>query len=389
MTGRELNLGDDGGRPHPPEQPQLPSLREVSPAEQRSREYIHSIGRDMIFGRQSPGQVFEGVMNLAEDDSQRRMILSQLRLSEQDQMEYVVVLKTIACSQHLGLLDATLDALQSARQDGNLPTEKMRDLLLIGVEFSQSTRRWSTEDIAQMKRDIGYIDAHAPIEDTLLPERDDDVGAGLIRGKFEQSLQKHRTFLPMLSNDWLIGRVSFSDKLERLISSQNTDVARLRVLDELDKSMHVPQDYAAVLQTLDYAQLRGMLNESLNALSSASGEGEVDIGLMNELVRVGVPFNRSTMKWDMRNIEFQQDILLGGTGYGPDVRIKDDIPYIRTKTQLRQTLRRWEITELPVKDEGMVPVEKAPEPNLRARYLEEYRRRRGEERRQHRMLDQI
>jgi hypothetical protein len=198
--------------------------------------------------------------------------------------------------------------------------------------------------------------------------------------------------LGTLKQGLIIGRIGFAEKYRRLMSSSAKSGDWEGVAAELEESSKRPQELAAVLQALDYAALRGCLTHAVDAVKATRLSGEIPpdrVQLMRAMTRVGVVYDERTMKWPPGSLASEEDILRGGTGYGPGVRIHGDINMPSTRHELIDALHRGGIDRTVLKGGKEDRLEKAPKRQLQAIYASEVRRRRGEAEGKRRLLDQI
>ncbi|MBD3261669.1 MAG: hypothetical protein GF334_08335 [Candidatus Altiarchaeales archaeon] len=193
------------------------------------------------------------------------------------------------------------------------------------------------------------------------------------------------------------GRISLADKAERLFDYTPKE-HESRILGELKASAKSEAEYAAVLQTLDYAALRDRIKgehnmpEVLKALRKSRGEGLLPTEHMRALTSAGEVYDETTRKPAesvREKIKRKKDWLEGGSGYGASVRIASDLHIPALKANLVEALEEMGIEKITVKGGSSRSPRYTPKKQLQAVYAKEIRRRRAVDRRREDLLDHI
>jgi|GEM_PF-6045372 len=186
-----------------------------------------------------------------------------------------------------------------------------------------------------------------------------------------------------------VGKVPLVDKLARTIADAGT--LGEDVMDELYKSRGRPEEFTLVLESLDYAALRGQLQYGINGIKAARADEDMDLSRMRRYLEQGIVFDEATRKWSGEAIAMDADMLAGGTGYGKGVRIHGDIQFPYPKDRLADAVTKMLGEDARIKKKGGKPVKPkyANVKQLQAIYASEIKKRRAAARRAERRIDEI
>ncbi|MFH1054775.1 MAG: hypothetical protein V1744_01640 [Candidatus Altiarchaeota archaeon] len=143
--------------------------------------------------------------------------------------------------------------------------------------------------------------------------------------------------------EFLVGKLSYGERLTRLLKNageENID----EVLKHIEKSSKKDLTLAIVLQTLDYAALRGHLEGTLEALAEGSesgGEQNLRLRDMKGLIEHGIVYDKETRTWGERELIFQKRYLKGETGLDEEEKVKDKAVNITPLLFVEEPYKTW------------------------------------------------
>jgi hypothetical protein len=185
-----------------------------------------------------------------------------------------------------------------------------------------------------------------------------------------------------------VGRIELTQKVDRLFVGLQESHTQ-RALKQLSLSSMTPQEYAIILETLDYAKLRDNLGYALEGIEKERDERPFNIAKMKRMLSLGIVFDELTRKIRPEALDSEKDYMTGGTGYGSNVRIHGDIVFPQRKKDLAQSIEGMGIDHVKIRGGAEVRPMRAPIRQLHAIYASQIRERRKMARRAERRLDEI